>query len=595
MGVEYGPPDIDLLSFVFQNGGGGQDKPVLIDASDASRYVTPRSARKITRQLIAGLRAEGLRPGDCVCIHSFNDIYYPMIYMAIIGTGARFTGSNPGYTSLELNHHVHTSGAKYIISEPHMLSTVQATAKECNIPDERIFVFDAHDKTPYDQFPHRSWESLLQHGEEDWVKFRDPYRDMRNTIATLAFTSGTTGLPKAAMISHHYSVAQIHAIRSQGKPYPVNRLICLPAFHNFALPMITGCAIREQQSVYIMRRFELKLYLDSIKNYDITESPMVPAMIIAILNSPLTRREDLQSLRYIWCGGSPLRSCTQAEFQALLSAEARVTQVWGMTETGWCIVFFWPEGDDTGSIGRILPGMSMRLKDIEGNLIEEDEVHGEMYIKGPCMMSGYLDNPTATAAAMDKDGWLRTGDIAYTIKGKVYIVDRAKDLIKVRGWQVAPAELEAILITHPSIINAAVIGIPVPEGTGEVPRAYVQLKPKPSPEHETTTYGVADEKEVTEEDVKQWVRERLARYKWLDGGVRFVDNIPRNAGGKVQKVKLRAMEKELEGAKGENLKGKKAQDPMATDYVDGQRTEGEMFNERMTIATGVNGPRANGV
>ena len=168
-------------------------------------------------------------------------------------------------------------------------------------------------------------------------------------------------------------------------------------------------------------------------------------------------------------------------------------------------------------------------------------------------------------------------------------------MIKVRGWQVAPAELEAILITHPSIINAAVVGIPVPEGTGEVPRAYVQLKPKPSPEHETTTYGVADEKELTEEDVKQWVKERLARYKWLDGGVRFVDSIPRNAGGKVQKVKLRAMEKDLEGAKGENLRGKIAEDPTATLYVDGQRTEGEMFNERMTIGTGVNGLRTNGV
>lgn len=123
----------------------------------------------------------------------------------------------------------------------------------------------------------------------------------------------------------------------------------------------------------------------------------------------------------------------------------------------------------------------------------------------------------------------------------------------------------------------------------------MQLKPKPSPEHEATTYGVADRKEVTEEDVKQWVKERLARYKWLDGGVRFVDSIPRNAGGKVQKVKLRAMEKGLEGARGENLKGKKAEDPTAALYVDGQRTEGEMFNERMTIGNGVNGPRTNGV
>ena len=144
-----------------------------------------------------------------------------MLYMAIIGIGARFTGSNPAYTSLELNHHVHTSHARYIISEPHMLATVFATAKECNIPDHRILVFDAYDKTPYHQYPYRSWETLLHHGEEAWVRFRDPYREMRNTIATLAFTSGTTGLPKAAMISHHYSVTQIHAIKSHSKPYDV--------------------------------------------------------------------------------------------------------------------------------------------------------------------------------------------------------------------------------------------------------------------------------------------------------------------------------------------------------------------------------------
>ena len=169
-----------------------------------------------------------------------------------------------------------------------------------------------------------------------------------------------------------------------------------------------------------------------------------------------------------------------------------------------------------------------------------------------------------------------------------------QDLIKVRGWQVAPAELEAILITHPSIINAAVIGIPVPEGTGEVPRAYVQLKPKPSPDHIAATYGLADEKEVTEEDVKQWVKERLARYKWLDGGVRFVDSIPRTAAGKVQKVKLRVMEKQVEGAKGENLKGKKAEDSTIEGGVEGESTEGEKFNERMIMPT-TNGVHGNGV
>ena len=148
-------------------------------------------------------------------------VYYPMLYLAIIGTGARFTGSNPAYTSLELNHHVHTSHAMYIISEPHMLATVRASAEACNIPNDKVFVFDAYDKAPYDNFPYRSWETLLQHGETNWVVFKDPKQEIRSTIATLAFTSGTTGLPKAAMISHHYSVNQIYAIKSHSKPYEV--------------------------------------------------------------------------------------------------------------------------------------------------------------------------------------------------------------------------------------------------------------------------------------------------------------------------------------------------------------------------------------
>lgn len=172
-------------------------------------------------------------------------------------------------------------------------------------------------------------------------------------------------------------------------------------------------------------------------------------------------------------------------------------------------------------------------------MIEEDGVEGEICVKGPCMMLGYLDNPQATAATIDGDGWMKSGDVAYRRHGLWYIVDRKKDILKVRGWQVAPSELEAILLMHPQIAAAAVIGAPIPDGTGEVPRAYVVRKSTMA-----ASYGVDAEHPVQEDEVKAYLARRLAKYKALDGGVQFIDEIPKNASGKPMKFKLREMMKE---------------------------------------------------
>lgn len=181
-----------------------------------------------------------------------------------------------------------------------------------------------------------------------------------------------------------------------------------------------------------------------------------------------------------------------------------------------------------------------RLIAEDGSVIEDDGVEGEIYVKGPCMMLGYLDNPEATAATIDSDGWLRSGDVAYRRQGLWYIIDRKKDILKVRGWQVAPSELEAILLTHPQIAAAAVIGVPIPDGTGEVPCAYVVRKPTMA-----ASYGVdAAQPPVQEDEVKAYLARRLAKYKALDGGVQFIDEIPKNASGKPMKFKLREMMKE---------------------------------------------------
>ena len=451
--------------------------------------------------------------------------------LAVIGAGGIITGSNPGYTSLELGHHLQTSHAKFIVVEPQLISTVLETISQLELSISKLFVFDTTVDSPFLKIP--SWKTLLKHGEGDWCRFDNPETD-KHKIATLAFSSGTTGLPKAAMISHAFHVSQVWALRSRGKPYQVSRLLCLPAFHMFGLPLISGCAIYEGHTVYLMRRFEVGHFIEFISRYQITETAVVPAMALSIINSHKSRAQSLYSLRYVWSAGSPLRRSTQAALQSLLSQAAMVVQVWGMTELGWVTAFFWPEADDTGSVGRPLSGMSIKLVNDSGTTVQEDGVEGEMLVRGSCMMSGYLDNPNATTETMDADGWLKTGDIAYRKDEKWYIVDRKKDLLKVRGWQVSPAEIEAILLTHPNVAEAAVIGVQSTNEKGmdsEVPQAYIVCKERRNREEERKLEG----------NIKNLVASKLSRYKHLEGGVRFISAIPRNASGKILRHKLRTL------------------------------------------------------
>ncbi|KAL9604359.1 MAG: hypothetical protein Q9219_000547 [cf. Caloplaca sp. 3 TL-2023] len=555
---------------------------VLVDANNPLRFLTFTTARTVVRKLIAGLRHEGLEKDDCVCINAFNDrsntkanvwqIYYPILMLAIIGAGGRFTGSNPSYTSFELNHHIRVSQAKFLFAEPPMLATTLQSAADCDIPKSRVFTFETKDEPAVpDQ---SSWNTLFQHGEADWLTFDRPGQ-AKSTISTLAFTSGTTGFPKAAMIPHLYAISQLQALNNQKPPYEVSRLICIPAFHAFAVPLLTGCAIRNQQTTYVMRRFQLESYLQSIHQFQISEIAMVPTMLIAVLNSPSTKKEDLVSLRSVRVGGSPLRGSTQRDFQALLHPDALVTQVWGMTETGWTTMLFWPESDDTGSVGRLLPAMTSKLVAEDGTVITEDNREGELFVKGASIMSGYFNDPVATAETIDEDGWLRTGDVAYCIKGKWYIVDRKKDIIKSHGWQIAPAELEAVLLTHPQVANAAVVGIPLKDGTGEVPQAFIVLKPQPL-DNTYTSHGDLEEPTTTEEELKTYLTCRLARYKALSG-VTFVDDIPRTPAGKLQKFKLKELYLDLSNAR------KRKSDTLETiadrNAAIGQGTWDQMANE----------------
>ncbi|KAL2026323.1 hypothetical protein VTO58DRAFT_102303 [Aureobasidium pullulans] len=525
-------PFKDVLSFCSETQSKiDQDEPIYIDCRNPTQSISSREAWKLIRTLIAGFRHAGLKAGDCVCIHTFNFIHYPIIVQAIIGAGGVFVGTNPAYTPTELRHALETSSAKFIITEPELLQNIKQPAVALGIPGERIFLTN-HRNTDA-QSAMRPWRTLLEHGQEDWSQFDDEEKS-KTTNAMLLFSSGTTGLPKATQISHYNLVAQhilVHENPLHPERYPVSRIMSLPMFHAAAAPYTHLSSLRAGYPVFVMRRFELSLYLSSIERFGITSLMMVPPMVTAVIayssSGPDLRAQviqNLQSVRSVIVGAAPLSKETQAKMQTLLAEQSPITQVWAMSETS-CIASctYWPEFERTGSVGRFLPGIDAKVVGESGSEVS-DGMRGELCVRGPTITRGYVNNPEARARDWDQDGYFHTGDIVYQDQSTElwYVVDRKKELIKVRGFQVSPAEIEAALVSHPLVQDVAVIGVDGGED-GELPRAYVIRK----------------DNTLSESDLKVWSAERLAKYKWLTGGVKFVDQIPRNASGKILKNFLR--------------------------------------------------------
>ncbi|KAF1992457.1 amp dependent CoA ligase [Aulographum hederae CBS 113979] len=540
-------PTKDLLSWIFDEIRYDPDKPVLIDAADPSRSISANQARDYIRKLIAGFRKAGLQPGDCVLIHSMNDIFYPLLVLGIIGAGGIFAGTNPAYTPYEMSHHIKTAKIKFLISEPEILPSLLSAAKENNIHLDKIWIFHP---LPTQTCPsgYTSYTSLLTAGSSDWVRFND-LETCRNTICMRLFSSGTTGLPKAATSSHYNFIAQHELVfedpQNQRDYVPIN-ISPLPLFHAAIAPRIHTSAfkMKDGDAMYIMRKFDLEMYMQCIEKYQVTDLAVVPPIAIGLIMTPLNREISLRSVRFGTVGAAPLRPEPQARLAALLGEGAAMTQVWGMTETT-CIAtrFPYPERNTTGSVGTFLPNLDAKLADpVTGADISAYDTRGELCIRGPTVIPGYFENPAANAESFDEEGFFHTGDIAYC-DGQTklwYIVDRKKELIKVKGFQVAPPEIEGVLLGLEGVVDVGVIGVKGGEGT-ELPRAYVVRRPGPEGE------------KVTEEVVKRFVEERLAWFKRLEGGVRFLEAVPRNASGKILKRVLREMAEQEERQQGSKL------------------------------------------
>ena len=409
-----------------------------------------------------------------------------------------------------------------VIAEPDLLPIVEGPANDLGIPKDRILAFSDEPKDN-----HQSWRTLLNHGESDWPRFNDLDTAKKTTLARL-FSSGTTGLPKAANLSHYNLIAE-HRLFTEwdARPWDSRRIVILPMFHAATAPLSHYASLRSGDQLFIAKRFELELYFRLVEEHQITEGAFVPPMVGAIINSPLKEKYSLKSIRMAHGGAAPLDKWSQGKLQELLHPECPISQVWGMTETSCtCSLTPWPHREPTGSVGQMLPNMDSKLVDDDGKDITGYDVRGELCVRGPLVFQGYFTNPEANARDFDNEGFFHTGDIAYC-DGKSknwYIVDRKKELIKVRGFQVAPAELEAVLLKHESIADAAAIGIP-DTGAGELPRAYVVRK--------------EGHDDLTEEAVKKYVSRTLANYKRLEGGVAFVDAIPKTPSGKKLKRTLK--------------------------------------------------------
>ncbi|KAF2859773.1 AMP-dependent synthetase and ligase [Piedraia hortae CBS 480.64] len=492
------------------------NKPVLVDAGNTNRFVSLGTARRLVASL-----AGAFDPGSTVCLHLPNDVLYPLLVLAILGSRARWTGTNVAYTVAELKHHFRISETRYVVTAPDHLENVRKAVDHCGQKVEIILFADLLDPSTDVNAADscRTILDLLQPTSGDDLADSLRAIDLDDTAA-LMNTSGTTGLPKMAARSHKSLwVEQLAMAAGAPKAYEVRRLYCVPIFHAFAAPEMIFNALRHGHRSYFMHRFD-DSFVQKVHDFKITETSGAPPLMLRMVND-VGRHHLLQSLRRITFGGAILVPELRRQTLAIFKEPPRIVPVYGMTEGGWFTTLFGPEDDEgaeAGSVGRPIPGYTIKV--VKNTTLADGTMAGEIMVRGPQVMQEYLNNSAATATAFE-NGWLKTGDFGYIQNNHIFLVDRVKDLIKVSGFQVAPAELEEALRQFPAVVDASVFG--AGHDIDEYPVACV----------------VVSNPEVSAEQLKAHLRKLLTGYKVSRCDIRFVNNIPRSTAGKVIKKALR--------------------------------------------------------
>lgn len=499
-------PEVPFSQFVYQHAQALTTKPALIDGP-TGRTLTYGQLAGAIRLVAASLAQRGLQKGDVFAIYSPNLPEYAVAFHAVATAGGTVTTVNPLYTVHELIHQLKDANAKYLLTIPQFMTTAQEAAKAVGLRE--IFVFgEAEGATPF--------VSLLKSDGQLPPIAIDPRKD----LIVLPYSSGTTGLPKGVMLTHYNlttNIAQLTAIPTNETSILEGDVVLglLPFFHIYGMMAIMNYALHVGATVVTMPRFDMEQFLALIQQQKITYANLVPPLVLGLAKHPLVDKYNLASLRCIISAAAPLGAEMEQACQARLGCI--VSQGYGMTEASPTTHFRSNVRlpGKAASVGVCIPNTETKVVDIATGALVGPKQEGEIWVRGPQVMMGYLNNPTASANTVDRDGWLHTGDIGYyDADGYFYIVDRLKELIKYKGFQVAPAELEALLLSHPAIADAAVIGKADAEA-GEVPKAFIVPRG-----------------DVTADAILAFVAERVAPYKKIRA-IEIVTQIPKSASGKI--------------------------------------------------------------
>eukprot|EP00058_Branchiostoma_floridae_P024675 XP_002610165.1 hypothetical protein BRAFLDRAFT_279625 [Branchiostoma floridae] len=521
------PDDVSLVDHVTKDFDTYGDRVALVDGPTGRSY-TFSQLKKLIRGCGSALTRLGFKQHDVFAIYSPNLPEFAIIFFGVIGIGGTVTTVNPLYTADELAHQLEMSGASYVITIGMFADKAKQAKDKCEkIKD--VYVFgEAEGCTPF--------SSLLR---DDGSAFpADVQINPREDVAVLPYSSGTTGLPKGVMLTHYNFIANLEQMRQDGSIAAVanpSLLGLLPFFHIYGMSVILAGSLLVGANVVVLPKFDQELFLKCIQDYKVTHVHLVPPIALFLAKHPMVDKYDFSHVQELFCGAAPMGKELSDAVRNRLNVPS-IRQGFGMTETSPVTHVVKMGESKPGSVGSaivlvvtlvLLFPPDAKVVDVEsGKLLGEGE-DGELCVRGPQVMKGYLNNPEATANTI-KDGWLHTGDIGhYDSECNFYVVDRLKELIKYKGYQVPPAELEALLLSEPRVQDAAVIGVPDLEA-GELPKAYVVKK--------------ADS-DVTEEDIKQFIAGKVAPYKKLRF-VEFTDQIPKSTSGKILRRVLKQKEVE---------------------------------------------------